>query len=77
VLLLRRSAFRKELKCSICYNFAYDPMNCYNEMIGIHRDYEYSVGKNIQHNLKEKSREDGTSRTYRAPAAGTLLQIID
>ena len=26
-------------------------------MIGIHRDYEYSVGKNIQHNIKEMKKK--------------------
>jgi hypothetical protein len=26
-------------------------------MIGVHRDCEYSVGKNIQHNIKEMKRK--------------------
>ena len=40
-------------------------------MIGIHRDYVYSVGKNIQHNIKE-SREDKPARLQLAGYLPTL-----
>jgi hypothetical protein len=50
-------------------------------MIGIHRDYEYSVGKNIQYNIKEmkkkyleiKDNEDYTLLKYTMTLIDTEL----